>query len=119
MVEFVSANPTGPLHLAAGAGKSFDRALRMLNARRVDAVGDAEPITHRGDLTERNAGLYHTERTGVHSYQEDLCLTAAIAIEVLPVRFEGVVEWVVDVMDRRGECAPPSSTAERTRDVCW
>ena len=41
----------------------------------------------------------------------------AVAIKVLPVCFESIVQRVVDVMDGRCECAPPGGTTERTSDV--
>ena len=53
--------------LAAMTIEAGNRTFRMLVWRTIDLRFDAEPIADSSDLTERDAGLRHAERAGIHS----------------------------------------------------
>jgi hypothetical protein len=53
-------------HFAALAIEPDDGTFRMFARRAIDRRLDAEPIANSSDLAERDAGLGHAKRTGIH-----------------------------------------------------
>src|SRR5438128_2665165 len=67
---------------AAMAIESSHEPFRMFARRAIDLHFDAEPIADGGDLAERDAGLGHAERAGIHSEKQDALRTVAIASQI-------------------------------------
>ena len=68
-----------------------------------DFCFDPKPIAHGCNLTKRDAGLRHAERTGVHAEKQDALSGVRIAAQIHLVCGPGVIERVVNVHDRRRE----------------
>src|SRR5262249_40902720 len=98
-------------HLGARARKAFYRTRGMLARGLLHAALDTEPVAHERNLAERDTGLRHAERAGVHADEE--CLETSqlangargprIPLEIRLVRRPRVHERVVDVRHRRTE----------------
>src|SRR2546423_10128715 len=88
---------------AAMAIESGDEPFRMLIRRALDLHFDAEPIADGGDLAERDAGLGHAERAGIHSEKQDALRTVAIASEIDFVGAPRVAKRIVNMRYRSRE----------------
>src|SRR6266567_3520264 len=71
--------------------------LWMLVCRTANFLFDAEPIAHGGDLAERDAGLHHAERAGIHAEKQDGFTTVRVTLQIRLMRSPGVFERVVNV----------------------
>src|SRR5437868_4288203 len=60
---------------------------------------DLEPITDGGDLAERDAGLRHAERPGVHSEKNDAFPAVTEFVQIDFMRRPGVIQRIVNVSD--------------------
>jgi hypothetical protein len=106
------APETFAAHFTAVAIKSSDGTFRMFVRRAIDWSIDSQPITHGGDLAERDAGLRHAERAGIHSEKEDALRIASITPEIHFVGAPRITERVVNVRDRGGEGEPVDGVAQ-------
>jgi hypothetical protein len=77
-----------------------------------DGTGDAQPITHVGNFSERHAGLGHAVGTGIHAEEEDLLFPAAEFFQIVAMPFPGVFERVVGASHGLGEGEPAKLFAE-------
>lgn len=85
------------------AVKADDGALRMLALRFAHRLMDAHPVTHGGDFPEGNACLRHAKGAGVHAHEDDTFFAAAKTAQIGLMRHPGVVERLIDMLDRRGK----------------
>ena len=77
--------------------------LWMLVRRTANFCFDAEPVAYGRDLAERDAGLHHAERAGIHAEKQDAFTTVRVTLQIRLMRSPGVFERVVNVRDRRSE----------------
>jgi len=89
--------------LAALASESGHKPLGMLIGRMTNFGFDPEPIAHSTDLPERDAGLDHAEGAGVHPKKDHAFGAVGVTLQVRFVRGPGVIEWVINVCNRRRE----------------
>src|SRR5215472_1852411 len=79
-----------PEPLAADFGamaiEAGDRTLGMFARGLADLRTNAEPVAHARDLAERNAGLRHAERPGVHADDEHLLRRRRVPSDIRGVR---------------------------------
>src|SRR5437868_1270970 len=88
------------------------RSFGIFFARRIDAGANAKPIADGGDLAERNAGLRHAERPGIHSEKDHALRSIAVAAQINLMRGPGVMERIINVRDRRTELQFANGRAE-------
>ena len=86
-----------------GAVEADDGALFVFALGFADGFVDAHPVADGGDFAEGDAGLGHAKGAGVHADEDDAFLAAAKAAQVGLMRCPGVVERLIDVLDRGGE----------------
>lgn len=94
------------------AGKAFDGAFRVFGVGFSDGGFDFHPVANGGDLAKRNAGLGHAPGAGIHSEEKDSFGGVCEFFKVKPMRFPGVIQWVVDVCHRSGELEAIDGFAE-------
>lgn len=104
-----------PADFAPVAIESGDEPFRMLARRAIDLSFDAEPVADSGDLAERDAGLGHAERAGVHPEKQDAFGRVAVPPEINLVGAPSVTERVVNVRDRRREREVVDGVTETAR----
>src|ERR1044072_6685486 len=80
--------------LAAVTIEPQHRPLRIFFSRLVDLRSDPQPIADRCNLSERNPGLRHAERAGIHPEENDALCGVAIEPQIHFVRAPGVIERV-------------------------
>jgi hypothetical protein len=104
--------------LTTRARQAIDWALWVHVLRRSDlgdTFGDAKESSDCSYLTERHAGLRHTERTRIHSYKED------VRLGVRP-REEGsmctpcILQWVIGVLNWRTEIQQGTAVSQCAGD---
>src|SRR2546423_10547733 len=66
-------------NFAARAIESQHRPFRMFVRRMVNSGLNAEPIAHGSNLAERDTGLRHTKRTGIHSEKQHALADISVA----------------------------------------
>lgn len=78
----------------------------MLACWRADLKVKPEPVPNCGNLTERDPRLYHAERTGVHSKENDALGSRAVGAQIGLVSLPGINERVINAGDRRSKLEP-------------
>src|SRR5205085_6545565 len=89
--------------LAPRAIESHHRPCGMLVRGTLNRGLNAKPIAHRRNFPERDTGLRHTKRTGIHSEEQHAFAAIAIASQIDLVRIPGVNERIVNVRYRSRE----------------
>ncbi len=90
-------------HLRAGAIEPADCAFGMLVGGFPNGRLDAQPVSHRGDFSERNSGLGHSERAGIHAHENDALGSGGVPSEVRLMGSPGIIQGIVDVRNGRTE----------------
>jgi hypothetical protein len=76
---------------------------------------NAQPIAHGRDLTERDTGLRHTKRTGIHPEKQHALAAISVTPQIHLMGAPGVDQWIVNVCDRRSEAHFGNSMAQTFR----
>src|SRR5207248_4695583 len=84
-------------NFTARAIESHHRPLRMFVPCMINSCVNTQPIAHGGDLTERDTGLRHTKRTGIHSEEYHAPMAISVAPHVDLMRAPGVDDRIVNV----------------------
>jgi hypothetical protein len=90
-------------YLRALAIEAGDQALRVLNVRFRNSPGYSQPVPDRIDFAEGHSGLHHSKRARIHAEEDNPLWALRELLDVMFVRFPGVLERVVDVGDRGSE----------------
>src|SRR5205814_4583222 len=69
-------------NLASRAGESGHESFGMLARGAADFCFDPKPIAHGRNLTKRDAGLRHAERTRIHAEKQDALSSVCIAAQI-------------------------------------
>src|SRR5437868_5267697 len=64
---------------------------------------NCEPVAHHLYVAERNAGLHHTEVSGVHADDQHAGPAAPVALQIFAVRRPGVRQRIVNVGNQPSE----------------
>ena len=99
-------------HFGLRAVKTEHGAFGMLTRWFAHRFADFHPVTHGGDLAKGHAGLRHAEGAGIHADEDDFFAATAKAGEVGGVRGPGVIERLIDEIDRWGEFQRAQGLAE-------
>lgn len=103
-VEIGEKLPEAPsADLGTGAGEALNGAFGMLVCGRLDIGPEAHPLAYGVDFAERDTGLGHTPRARIHAEEEEGTGSGGEAVEVGGVALAGVIEGIVDRVDRFGE----------------
>src|SRR5262245_36089010 len=84
----------------------------MCGRRFADRALDPEPVAHRGNFTERNTGLHHAERSGIHAEKEHAFAAFAVSAQIFLMRGPGVIERIVNEGYGRRETQAADGVAE-------
>lgn len=68
--------------LAALTRETENGSLRLFVDGPANFSLETEPIAHGADLTERNSGLSHAERSGIHAKKEDALFPLTVATQI-------------------------------------
>src|SRR5687768_16424920 len=94
---FEQAPEALPSHFTALARKAIDGSLGVLVFWRIHRFINPQPVSDRLDLPERNPGLSHSPRTGIHAQKKYLRGIDAASRHVFSVWLPSVLKRVVDM----------------------
>ena len=90
-------------NLTPWTGETLYRPLGMQLSRTAHGCLYAQPLSDGSHLAERDAGLGHSPRAGIHSQEDDLYGAFGIEVHVPIIGCSGVFKGIVDVAHWRAE----------------
>src|SRR5262245_42747743 len=90
-------------NLRAMTPKACNGPLRVYLQRLVYNSFNHQPVAYRSDFPKRNPGLCHSKRSWVHPEENHSLLARTELVQIIAMRFPGVMQWVIDVGHRGSE----------------